>query len=302
MTRQTTPSKRLPKNRRAPKQAPHIHLTERDRALLYELFHFRFLPTSLLVTRHFGSPTRGRNRLKLLFHHGYLDRHFLPTAGPGTGEAIYGLGPAATAELATTYGLEPADIKRRRKPVEPFFIAHHLEVARFRLRLGGIGAPLGVGITDWREGGTATMKVPSGRLIPDGLGWVKSRKARFAFALEVDRGTMTVGRVRAKFDRYVEAAAAGALGPLLGASRFRVLVLAPSTRRLISLERAAREAGAKNVWLAPSEVIDDDFLLEPRWLRPGTAEHVPLMRRDHIFDVTETPGGRQYRLPPEHRP
>jgi hypothetical protein len=298
MTTPTTRSNRLPKHRRMPKQAPPIHLTERDRALLYDLYHFRFLPTALVVARHFGSATRGRNRLKLLFHHGYVDRHFLPTAGPGTGEAIYGLGPAATSELATTYGLEPADVKRRRKPVEPFFIAHELEIARFRIRVGELGAPLGVGTTDWTEGSAATLRLPGGRLTPDAIGWVRTRKARFAFALEVDRGTMTVGRVRAKFDRYAEAAASGALGALLDARRFRLLVIASSTKRLISLERAAREARATNVWLAPSEVVATDFLLEPRWLRPGKPGHLPLFRREQIFDVTQTPGGPQYRVPP----
>src|SRR4051794_4526638 len=99
MTNPTTPSKRLPKHRRAPKQAPPIQLTDRDRALLYDLYHSPSPPPGLGVPGPSGPATRGRNRLKLLSPHGFVDRHFLPTAGPGTGEAIYGLGPAATAEL-----------------------------------------------------------------------------------------------------------------------------------------------------------------------------------------------------------
>ena len=217
MTKTTTQLNRLPKFQRAPKLAPRIRLTDRDRALLYDLFHYRALPTSLVIERQFGSATRGRNRLKLLFHHGYVDRHFPPSVGPTTSEAVYTLGPAAVAELATFYGLEPGEIRRRRmnRRIDSLFLAHELLVARFRIRLATSGAPQGVGIYDWRENGEAELTVRNGaepaRITPDGMGWVRSKKARFAFCLEADRGTMTVGRVRQKFERYQDVQRTGAM-------------------------------------------------------------------------------------------
>jgi len=274
----TTPSKRLPKFRRARRAAPALRLTDRDRAVLYDLYHYRFLPTSLIQRRHFGSPTRARNRLKLLFHHGFVDRTFLPSAGPSTSEALYSLGPAATAELAAVYGLEPADVQRRRRPVEPFFIAHELLVARFRLSVAYAGASKGVGIRQWTEREAAKLRVPATGpdgsaterpITPDGMGWVYSPAARFAFCLEADRGTMTVGRVRAKFERYARAGAA--VSERLGAARFRVLVVVPTERRLESLRRAAEAAGTPNVWLTSEAALEADLVAEPVWHRAGVA-------------------------------
>ena len=282
----TTQLRRLPRFHRAPKLAGPIRITDRDRELFYSLFHYRFLPTSLLVGRHFGSYTRARNRLKLLFHHSYLDRTYLPTTGPATGEAIYSLGPASVAELATFYGLDPAAIKRRRMRVEPLFLAHELLVARFRMRLAQAGAPHGVGIHDWRDGAAATVSVEgrdrqgelrAERITPDGMAWLKSRRARFAFCLEADRGTMTVGRVRSKFIRYGIAQESGAMQRAFGAERFRVLVVAPSEKRLASLLQAAGGGAGPNVWLTTEADLEGDLVAERLWRRPGKA--MPAIRR-----------------------
>lgn len=281
----TTPSKRLPRFERRPKEAPRIQLTDRDRELCYTLYHYRRLPTSLLIERHFGSATRGRNRLKLLYHHGYLDRTFPPTPGPATAEAIYSLGPAAVPELAVFYGLPTEEIRRRRRVGDPLFAAHELLVATTRLRLAYAGAPVGVGLKDWKEGPDARLETeardPQGNLTvrpvtPDGMGWVQSQAARFAFCLEADRGTMTVGRVREKFARYRVA------GPeakrVLGASRFRVLVVAPSARRIDSLRAAAEAAQCPNVWLTTEAALAGNPVTDAVWERAGVSGVFPLFK------------------------
>jgi len=301
---QMTPSKNLPKTRRQPKLAPGLRLTDRDREVLYDVWTFRYLPTSLIIERRFGSATRGRARLKLLYHHGFVDRHFLPTAGPGVGEAIYSLGPAAVPELASFYGLEPAELKRRRRPVEPFFIAHHLAVARFRSRVGSVATADGVGLYDWREERAARLNLPGGEtLVPDGIAWLATPRARFAFCLEVDRGTMTVGRVRTKFERYREVERTGLLTRLMGAERFRVLVVASSTRRLRSLHEAAEGANARGVWLTTEEAVASDPVREPVWLRPGVPGHFPLFRPEQVSGKSPDPqkGSRTPRLTPPTR-
>jgi hypothetical protein len=280
----TTPSKRLPKFKRAPRAAPRIRLTDRDRAVLYDLHHYRFLPTSLIRRRHFGSETRARSRLKLLYHHGFVDRMFLPSAGPTTSEAIYSLGPAAVGELAVFYGLEPAQLKRRRRPVEPFFVEHELLVARFRMHVAYAGAPKGVAIRDWRDGDRAKLLTPASGpdgsetdrpITPDGMGWVYSKVARFAFCFEADRGTMTVGRVRTKFERYQRAG--DAVKAALGADRFRVLVVAPSQKRLASLRAAVESAHTRNVWLVTEQALEGDLVADSVWERAGVAGHFPLL-------------------------
>jgi len=295
---QTTQSKRLPKFKRAPKQAPPIRLTDRDRELMLSVYHYRFLPTSLIVRRHFGSLTRGRARLRGLYHHKYVDRHYLPTQGPTTSEAIYSLGPAAVPELAAFYGFDPADVKRRRRRVEPMFLAHQLAIARFRIGVAYAGAPNGIGFADWLDetegrmrfqgederGGLRTLT-----LAPDGMSWLRSKRARFAFALEVDRGSMPLGRIEHKFRRYQQADAAGALRPLLGAERFRILVLAPSERRAQGIVTAAERAQAANVWVATDAALEADPALEPLWQRPGSGERLPLFRQSQVFDPKDKP-------------
>ena len=244
-----------------------------------------------MVERHFGSATRGRNRLKLLYHHGFLDRTFPPTVGPSTGEAIYSLGPAAVSELVTLYGLAPEDVRRKRGKVEPFFIAHQLLVARFRLRLAHVGAPHGIRLRDWREERAAELRfeargddgsLAAQRLVPDGMAWLESKRARFAFCLEADRGTMTVGRLRSKFERYRQAQLTGTMREHFGAERFRVLVTAPTERRLTSLAEAATEAGARSVWLMVEDELVGDPILGAVWRRPGKSGRFPLFRAEQI--------------------
>lgn len=284
-----TPSTRLPKFQRAPKQAPRIQLTDRDRAVLYDLFHLRFLRLSQIQLRHFGSETRARTRLRLLWHHGYVDRTFLPTIGPATGEAIYSLGPAATGELSVIYGLEPAEIKRRRGKVEPLFVQHELLIARFRIAVGHAGSPRGVVIKNWQEGEEAKLRVsargPDGSaserpITPDGIGWIASKRACFAFCLEADRGTMTVGRVKTKFERYARARAA--VKSRLGADRFRVLVIAPTERRVASLRAAAEDVGTPSVWLAAEEALEADIVGGNVWQRAGVDGRFPLFTEKQL--------------------
>ena len=296
----TTPSTRLPKYERAPKLAPRIQLTDRDRAVLYDLFHLRALPLSLIQRRHFGSATRARERLRLLWHHSYVDRTFLPTVGPATGEAIYSLGVASIPELSVIYGLEPAEIRRRRGKIEPLFLQHELLIARFRIAIGIAGSPKGVVIKDWQDGEAAKLRVPARGpdgseserpITPDGMGWIASKKVRFAFCLEADRGTMTVGRVKTKFERYSRARSA--VRGVLGADRFRVLVVAPTERRLASLRAAAEDIGTPNVWLTHEAVVDAedlDVVVDPVWQRAGVDGRFGLFTNDQLGGA-EAPAG-----------
>jgi hypothetical protein len=109
---------------------------------------------------------------------------------------------------------------------------------------------------------------------------------------------MTVGRVRSKFDRYDEAAKRGVLTRQFGAERFRVLVVARSMRRLISLHRAAEQAGAQNVWLTTEEALGDNPILDDVWLRAGKGGQFALLRRDQVFERVAAEGDETWRVPP----
>ena len=51
-----------------------LKLTSRDTALLRDVFEFRFLNTDQLLALHEGGRRNLKQRLTLLFQHGYLDR------------------------------------------------------------------------------------------------------------------------------------------------------------------------------------------------------------------------------------
>lgn len=306
---QTTRSNRLSRFVREPKKVGGMVVTDRDRAILYDLYHHHFLPTSLIAERHFQTIFRARHRLKLLFHHGYVTRAYLPTVGANTSEAIYSLDKGAIPELATCYGLAPEAITRRvRKKIEPFFVEHRLLVTRIRMRLGSAGSRFGIGLYDWRDDDTARMTYEGfdrrtdspttmQTLVPDGMGWVKSRKARFAFCLEADRGTMSRRRMRTKFERYRDVATSGVFTRHFGAERFRVLVTAPGPGRAGSLRKIAEAVGGSNVWLTTEAGLSENVVLAPIWQRAGHEGRFSLFTRQQVFDATETPAGRRWVVP-----
>ena len=51
-----------------------LKLTPRDMALLRDVGEYRFLNTEQLLALHEGSRRNLKERLSLLYHHGYLDR------------------------------------------------------------------------------------------------------------------------------------------------------------------------------------------------------------------------------------
>src|SRR5664280_922296 len=92
---------RLPRFKRAPTVAP-MRLTERDREIIRLVHRHRFLRSSQIIALLGGSPQHLLRRLKLLYHHGYLER---PRAQidyyhqGGSHHIIYGLGYKSVAFL-----------------------------------------------------------------------------------------------------------------------------------------------------------------------------------------------------------
>ena len=64
---------RLPRFKRALEIAA-MQLTERDRKIIQQVGRHRFLRSRHIIALIGGSPQQLLRRLKLLFHHGYLER------------------------------------------------------------------------------------------------------------------------------------------------------------------------------------------------------------------------------------
>src|ERR1039457_3028720 len=97
---------RLPRFKRASTVTP-MRLTERDRQIIRLIHRHRFLRSPQIVALMGVSPQQLLRRLKLLYHHGFLER---PRAQidsdhkPGSRHIIYGLGNKSLAFLQQELG------------------------------------------------------------------------------------------------------------------------------------------------------------------------------------------------------
>src|SRR5438046_1476473 len=85
---------RLPRFKRASKVAP-MQLTERDREIIRLVHRHRFLRSSHIVALVAGSSQQLLRRLRLLYHHGYLERPRCQIdyfQKGGSHHMVYGLG------------------------------------------------------------------------------------------------------------------------------------------------------------------------------------------------------------------
>src|SRR5579862_3640817 len=99
-------SRRLPRFNRSPEAAP-MQLTERDREIMCEVHRHRFLRSSHILALIPGSGQQCLRRLKLLYHHRYLERPTSQRDGHhygGSQKMVYGLGDKGAALLKTEPG------------------------------------------------------------------------------------------------------------------------------------------------------------------------------------------------------
>ena len=86
--------------------------------------------------------------------------------------------------------------------------------------------------------------------------------------LEVDRGTETLKVFSKKISLYLQLALTGEFQVLFKQSRFRVLVIAHSERRLNILKHLAAKHTDKIFWFATLYDINKQGLFAPIWQRP----------------------------------
>src|SRR5207247_90697 len=102
-------NKRLPRFNRVSAIAP-MQLTERDRTIIRLIHRHRFLNSRQIIALLGGSPLQVLRRLKLLYHHGFLER---PRAQlsyytfSGTRPIVYGLSTKSGMMLKQELGDVP---------------------------------------------------------------------------------------------------------------------------------------------------------------------------------------------------
>lgn len=105
-------SSRLPRFRRAPVSSP-FQLVERDREIIRHVYRNRFLRSTHICALVMGSSQQILRRLKLLYHHGYLERPRIQIEyyhEGGSREFVYGLGTKGASLIQKELGCDLASL------------------------------------------------------------------------------------------------------------------------------------------------------------------------------------------------
>jgi protein involved in plasmid replication-relaxation len=250
-------------------------LQPRDRQLLEELATMRIIDREQAkIVAGFGSTTRANTRLLALTRAGLLRRCFLGTRAGGA-KALYILSPQGAQALGV-----PLHGPRRQKDevvIADFFIQHQLRVNEIYCRLKHQPIPIqGVTFKDWTT--FYVPLTPEIRLIPDGYVELESPSGTIAAFLEVDLGNESLTVWKEKVRKYLQFAVSGESERLVGRSRFRVLVIAHSERRVRSIRSMIAEITDKVFWFASLESIARDDFFGSLWLRPRDDSKQPFIK------------------------
>lgn len=274
---------RLPRFRRA--SSVHFELTERDLAIIRLVDRHRFIRSPHIISLIGGSRQNILRRLKLLYHHGYLERPRaqLDSYHAGSHHIVYGLGDKGGKLLQQESGGTYIPWGEKNRVSGRMFLEHTLFVSdamatvemacrdrSIRLISSDKFLPPGQSSFEWR---VATKKHKLG-VVPDETFALEFTDAnggtkRSYFFLEADRGTMPVARqnltqtsMRRKFIAYAATWRQGLHTSILGLPHFRVLTITASSARLKSLvgECLQLESGQGLFLFADKSILAGDIL------------------------------------------
>jgi hypothetical protein len=248
-------------------------VTPRDLHLLNELATARILDREQVqIVCNIRAVNRSNERLKQLHNAGLLRRHFLGTNSGGR-KALYSLAPRGghLIDLDRVWRLHRAEDEML---VGDSFTAHQTAVnwvwigAKYRM-------PSGVEFLRWLNFQEPLAKALP--LVPDGYFEIQKDGEILSHFVEADLGTES-GRIwERKVQLYVKLATSGEFARLFNRDRFRVLVTAPTERRLANIRAVALKQTSKLFFFLDNTTINRDGLYVPLWLRPGGAPKQSLL-------------------------
>jgi hypothetical protein len=290
---------RLPRFRRNPIVAP-MQLEERDCQIIRLLHRHRFLRSDHIVSFMGGSRQQILRRLKLLYHHGYLER---PRAQlqydecGGSRSIAYGLGNKGGVVLRQLGMTVDSDSwNEKNHVIGRVYLEHTLMVAdvmvavelacrkRGDIRLlyeAELVLPMERQPFGWRvtiQNGLKLGVVPD-RVFALEFPDINGQSQRVHFFLEADRGTMPVVRhtlSQTSFYRKLLAYEATWTQKIhqrhLGIHRFRVLTVTTSAARVKSLVQACSQLGrGQGLFMFADKTILSGDIFSAAWQtgRPG---------------------------------
>lgn len=295
----STKKSRLPRYQRV-KHPPIMVLTNRDRDILRQVYHFRLM-TREQIEHLLFAPSRGqdhltktskvRQRLKLLYQHGYLERIPFPT-GPGqwAWRPIYRLARKGANLLAEEMNIPMRQLQywgrgddhdHRTSAPSLLFMKHSMEINDVRIAVQQAASAHGCRVEQWLDDTTLKrekMKEDAGfrsdwdgdakvGVIPDAYFVLHLGDRRAHFFLELDRATMSNGRWRARILSYLDYVRSGRYRERFQTNSLRILTVTTTPQRLENLKKATEQAGGKDLfWFTTlDQVSPTNVFFRPIW-------------------------------------
>jgi hypothetical protein len=264
-------SARLPRFRRA-SESPAFRLTDDDVEIIRQVAQHRLIRSTHIASLVGRSLDRTNDRLRRLFHAGYVDRpraqlDRFPT--DGSAPMVYSLADRGARLLCQREGLccGTGEWSRKNREAGRPFIEHQIEIVDFQVALQRavsqrsdvqlITAEEMIAASRQQKGRRGALFALRAKLSHQG--WVREASVvpdlvfglqltsgkRLNFMVEIDRGTMPVRRSdpdRTSFEQkmrvYLTAHATKQHERQLGWKNFRVLAITTAQRRMQSMKEA----------------------------------------------------------------
>lgn len=289
---------RLPRYRRV-SDPPGMVLTPRDQEILRQVYAYRMLTREQIERLlfapergqdHFTKTSKARERLKFLFHHGYLDRIPLPVgASSWAWRPVYRLARKGAEHIAAEQGIpvqqvaywgKGDDRTRRHTQVSLLFMEHALQINDVRVAFAIAAKKEGYHIDKWFDDTTLKSQaqkdyvaVPQGMgtrqyaVIPDSFFVLNLGSRAAAFFLELDRATMPQPRWTARVLAYLTYFRSGKYTARYQMKSLRILTVTTTEARLSNLQKSTRNAGGSALfWFTTlEELTASSVFFSPIW-------------------------------------
>ncbi|MBM4467673.1 MAG: hypothetical protein FJ014_19320 [Chloroflexi bacterium] len=294
----TTPGSRRSRFVRSP-NPPGMVLMPRDLQLLELLARFRRLTSQQIRTLlPFGSIQTASYRLQRLWQHSYVDRDYWPVA-LGSSPAIYRVARRGARALAAHLGGDAEDYTVTSGTQDQIFLDHTLAVNDVLIAFV-VAARRASHQVSWRIPTQPLDRLPDPLesrstvpILPDATMQYQVDERKLQAFLEVDRGTESTKRFASKVRGYFAYLASGNYQRQSGLRSFRLLVVAPGSKRLDSLVQAVEKAAGETasrlglvpdtcltlVWYAVQKDVRPETVLGEIWVVSGRRTSLLLSAR-----------------------
>jgi len=195
-----------------PLEAHRIRLTKRDIDILTTLTESKVMTTYQLSGLYFPSLQRARKRLRLLHLAGLIARMTLPVVVQGIPN-LYSLSNKGAKMLNLTSSGRPAHNRLSRSTLALSSVDHEIAISEFRTRIANVCKEGGrFRLSHWRQRSVQKLTakvvdVAAGQLnavtiVPDASFQLNIEDHTLEVYVEVDRGTMALGRLINKVKCY----------------------------------------------------------------------------------------------------